>query len=303
MKSKNGNIWGYYGGKIMRKDIKRFTSIVLLVLLSMNIFIGCTDKPQNEQVDEPVSANSNMPEGEPVSVIDVYYQALLDGSYEEAYNQLSTINKNQISLEDFKEWQWTYEQVADSLSYKIAKQEEIENYSYNGTVYDTAIRFAVVSKDKDYATDKELTSESEKIVVVEENQWKILDEQNYIDKYASIINALGWMYLNGKGVDEDPNKAVEYLKKATELSPDISDYYYYLALAYNKIYDDHKALAYVEIGITKTQDPISLSNFYNVKGISYDNLGDYDSAVTAYYKALEYNPDNTYASGNLKNLE
>lgn len=265
---------------------KLLIALILIVLLISNL-CSCTTKPK----------------GEPRDIITGYFQSLIDGDYDKAYSELAATNKKEITLEQFKDWRAVYEKIYNMKSFKITKEKELKDYKYQKNKYDYAIKFTIILKEKDYSNKKEITSEAEKIIVSEDNKWKVLDEEDYIQKYASSLNTLGWMYLGGQGQDEDPHTAIQYFKQAIDLKFNDAIVYYNIASAYQDIDDDQNAFEYIEKGIKMKQSKENLSDLYNLKGISCSNMNDIQGAKNAYNKALELNPDNTYAKGNLKDLE
>jgi len=266
----------------MRKKL-----VLLISIITLLICTGCGDKPA----------------GEPKDILEQYYQGQLDGNFEASYNLLSSENKEQISLEEFKDWNNISNQLSKTNSFTTTKEEELTGYNYNGKEYKYAFKFITSFKEYDYITEKDTIYESIKIVVSENKEWKVLSEESYRTKYAYLTDYLGWAYREGKSFDKDVNLAISYFLKAIEIDPDYAATYYDIAYAYSYKEQYDKALEYTIIGITKQTDEIALSDLYNMKGTILQAKSDYEEAKKAYNKSLELNPDNVYAGDNLEILD
>ena len=62
-------------------------AFLMMLVVSLFIITGCGDKPS----------------GDPKIVFEQYNQSFIDGNYDAAYNLLSSHNKSEISLEEFKD--------------------------------------------------------------------------------------------------------------------------------------------------------------------------------------------------------
>ena len=262
-------------------------AFLMMLVVSLFIITGCGDKPS----------------GDPKIVFEQYNQSFIDGNYDAAYNLLSSHNQAEVSLEEFKDWCTTNDQLGKTNSFSIIGEEELADYTYDGKSYPYAIRYKVSHKDYDYITEKDYTSESEKIIVAEDKEWKVLSEESYRIKYARAVGYLGWAYREGKSVDVDINGAISLFLRAIEIEPDYADTYYDIAYAYSSKNQYEKALQYVDIGIEKEKNEIALSNLYNMKGTILEQEYDFEGAKKAYLKALELDPNNVYATDNLELLE
>ena len=264
------------------KNVLLSVLVIALVLLA-----GCGDKPS----------------GEPKTIAEQYCQNLIDGNFEAAYNLMSSENKSQVTLEEFKDWQNTGNQLQKLISFNVIKEEQLDKYSFNGVEYPYAIKYTLSIKEENYITDKEDMMELEKIVVSQDKEWKLLDENSFRYKYARIIDSLGCAYLNGDTFNKDINQAITCFLKAIEIDANYTYTYYDIACAYYDKEQFDKVLEYTNIGIEKEKDTELLSDLYNIAGNALEGQYKYDEAIKAYEKSLEINQNNVYAKDNLEYLK
>lgn len=222
-----------------------------------------------------------------------YYDNIIKGEFEKAYDLLSEKTKQKVNKEEFILWQTLMDEIEDFMSAEV-KATKDENV------------FTVEETFKDYYENKVLTATSERKVVVENNKVKIDREDIHTNKaIGESYSTIGLMYADGKGKPEDLMLAEENLKKALQYDPENA--YSYLNLGYifykkelfqESILEYNKALDNMpESDLLGTS--IALSNI----GGSYYEMGDVEKAREFHTRALEVDPNNEYAKNGLAVLE
>ncbi|KNF10101.1 tetratricopeptide repeat/Sel1 repeat [Gottschalkia purinilytica] len=149
-------------------------------------------------------------------------------------------------------------------------------------------------------------SNNEEYVVTEDKEWKVyrLKESFNIDeKIASLYDILGWMYLEGKGVDKNSNEAISMFNNSVKFDSKDSDYHYDLGYALSEVgrYDESLASLNKCLELSK-DDKKSQSSAHNVIGVVYLSNDNIEKAKEHFQKALELNSNNEYAKTNLSAL-
>jgi type IV pilus assembly protein PilF len=102
-----------------------------------------------------------------------------------------------------------------------------------------------------------------------------------------VLNAIGFIYLFY--FNEVP-KSVDYFERAVKIDPQFSDGYNNLGVAYEKMGEFEKAVAYYRQALSNPLYPTPQSAYVNL-GNSYYRMKKYKEAVAALKEALERQPN------------
>lgn len=115
-------------------------------------------------------------------------------------------------------------------------------------------------------------------------------------------NTAARMTLLGEAVRQEDYKEVMNLCEAgVESNPDMLEFYFYLAIAYNQAERTDDALAVCQKALTHVKDDSKkevVSNFYAIIGDAYHSKNMHEEAYAAYDSALKYDPSNIGALNN-----
>lgn len=115
-------------------------------------------------------------------------------------------------------------------------------------------------------------------------------------------NTAARMTLLGEAVRKEDYKAIIRLCEAgVESNPDMLEFYFYLAIAYNNAEREDDALAVCQKAlehVTEDSKKEVVSDFYAIIGDTYHSKKQMDKAYAAYDSALVYNPSNIPALNN-----
>lgn len=122
--------------------------------------------------------------------------------------------------------------------------------------------------------------------------WPVLRQVLAIDP----TNTAARMMLLGEAVrQEDYEEIIRLCEAGVEASPDMLEFYFYLAIAYNQAERTDDALAICQRALTHIKDNSKkevISDFYAIIGDAYHTKNQHDDAYAAYDSALVYNPSN-----------
>lgn len=122
--------------------------------------------------------------------------------------------------------------------------------------------------------------------------WPVLRQVLAIDP----TNTAARMMLLGEAVrQEDYEEIIRLCEAGIEASPDMLEFYFYLAIAYNQAERTDDALAICQRALTHIKDNSKkevISDFYAIIGDAYHTKNQHDDAYAAYDSALVYNPSN-----------
>lgn len=115
-------------------------------------------------------------------------------------------------------------------------------------------------------------------------------------------NTAARMTLLGEAVRKEDYEAIIRLCEAgVESNPDMLEFYFYLAIAYNNAERTDDALATCQKAlehVTEDSKKEVVSDFYSIIGDAYHTKQQMEQAYAAYDSALVYNPDNIPALNN-----
>lgn len=254
-----------------------------------------------------LSACNSLPEGDPKEIIESYYDNIHSQDYESAYEMLSKQNKELVDFEKFVLWQSLLRE-SDKESEENYEFDDIkENQEIDGTNYEYSIRTTVKSKVMDINSDQPENISEDHYLVSEDGEWKVLRLKEYflIDlKISNIYQTLAYYQSKDENENKDLLKAIEYTNKALEYDPNNMNSYYTKSLCLLDLNRNEESLDVIIKALQLDFDNNILeSDFYNLKGINQENLGQIEEAKKSYNEAIKLNPNNQYAINNLKFLE
>lgn len=279
-------------------SIKRLGILLLIFFLLGLSAAGCNSSPKEETKGEDFS--------HPKLVLDKFYQFLINEEYEQAYDLLASENKKNLAKEDYVLFNTLANETNKLEHYNISSTALEENITLEGVEYQKGATFKVLEL---YTNDKENKGEPLSYV-----RKMVYDGQGWHIYYENISNlkkvmsyqfyGRGLKYFRGSGAEKDLDKAKENFAKAVLYDPNFVDGYFKLGLAYIELEDLAKAIENLNIAIEKGEDNINFtSSVYNNLGVAYSYQNNYAKARECYEKALDLNPNNENAKGNLKKLE
>lgn len=242
------------------------------------------------------------PKGDPKQAVDSYFQYIVDGNYDMAYEQLSENNKKAYGKDNFVLYQRLLNEVRSLKGFSTAKLGEKRKENINGVDYRNVVEFTVSAKLFDHYNDREATDSYSIKVVNDKQKWKVLRDpgDNINEGISSIYSDIGFMYLTGKGKKGvNYNEAANNFNRALERHPDNARAYYGLASAYLDLGRYGDSIEKGRICIEKSKSNEQKSDAYNVVGLAYASKNQINEAKEAFTKALELNPNNEYAKTNL----
>lgn len=122
--------------------------------------------------------------------------------------------------------------------------------------------------------------------------WPVLGQILVIDP----TNTAARMMLLGEAVrKENYEEIIRLCEAGVEANPDMLEFYFYLAIAYNQAERTDDALAICQKALLHIKDDSKkevVSDFYAIIGDAYHSKNQHDDAYAAYDSALVYNPSN-----------
>ncbi|TEB10599.1 lipoprotein NlpI [Pelotomaculum sp. FP] len=242
-----------------------------------------------------VSCSSGSPKGDSKKAMEAYYQYIVDGNFESAYEKLAEEVKNNVSKEDFILLNSLRRECYPLKGFKV---EKIDNTS---TVKDS-VEFNVVQTINNARENKETNETYKRKVVASNNEWKVYQEIDLKQEIPDLYNYIGWMYLEGKGKDKNLNEAASTFNQAIKYNPDYARPYYGLAVVYQQQGRYDESINNANNFMDKTKSDQEKSAAYNVLGLGYWEKGQLKDAKDSFLRALEFDNSNEYAKNNLANL-
>jgi tetratricopeptide (TPR) repeat protein len=246
--------------------------------------------------------NSLFIKGDPDKLQNEYYQDIKDAKYDSAYDLLSQVNKDSYTKEDFVLFQNLSVESNPMKDFKVVKVGETKNKELDGNKFDKVIEYDITETLILYADDKKEQSDSYKRYVVAENgNWKCYrpkeDMKNLIsEKYYDV----GYMFQEGKGETKSLLEAADNYRTAISFDANNSQPYFGLGYVYLQMSNYNDAIKMLEQCINKTgDDKLQKSDTYANLGLCYISIGDRQTAIDCFNKALELNPDNEYAKNGM----
>ena len=126
-------------------------------------------------------------------------------------------------------------------------------------------------------------------------------EQNGVIKKFSYSD-IAYIYTES-GIDEIKTgkytEAVSDFETALSYTPDNSDIYYYIGLAYYFLKDFENSIIRISQAIEINNNNI---DYYQQRGVSYSSIGRYDEALADFEKMLEIDPQSSDANVNIGSM-
>lgn len=251
------------------------------------------NKPEDKEAKIALEEVKKLKREQQKSVIDTYYRSIKEGNVEAAYSTLSKDTKERISYEDFSTWESLIKETSPLIDYQIKDS-------------DTSDVFLAVVNEKNYADDKTNTYTSEKKVIWEDNEWKLirddLEVKSAISDYYCI---LGYMYQSGKGKDQSFQEAATLYNQALKYNSKNPDAYFGLGVVYSELerYQEsidayEKQLKFETDNLSKSyaKSNLALNYLYSTKHFNKNK------AIQLINEALKLNPDNEYAKSILADI-
>ena len=265
--------------------MKKISLVIFMVLL----LVGCNGV-SNEEAEMLVSK---------------FYDNYIDGNYTGNYELFSDYNKNQITLNEYTDYNYNLDLTTKLISFRIVSSEEIKNYTLSELNLDSVVQVIVSVRRENYSDGKMDTYETTKVVYKDGKELKILEPRDLQFLYSSSVSSVGYMYLNGEGGEKDLQKAVLAFKKSLSIDDTLLKSHYGLAITYYEKEQYEKTLDQIDIAIELFADDEYItykSGFYNLKGLSHGNLNEFNEAINAFETAIELDSDDVYAEDNLNKL-
>jgi Tfp pilus assembly protein PilF len=106
-------------------------------------------------------------------------------------------------------------------------------------------------------------------------------------KDVKVLNAIGIIYLI---YFDDTAKSIDYFEKATKIDPNFSDAYNNLGFAYEKLGQFETAISFYKKALSNVLYPTPEKAFISM-GNSFYRLGKYEDAIHSYKEAIKRDPD------------
>lgn len=171
-----------------------------------------------EWLNNNKKSHSNVPKMEinnfyAYKVINHYFNCISNKEYKKAYSLISQYDKNSIVLTDFIEWQEAVSKLYKIGNIKISEFKFYKTYNHEQALFNQALEYELEVKEKNLTTNKVYNYIFTKIVVRENNTWKILlgysDLKKYIEKYKFMADkdrlkgAVDFWLKHKDAIDED----------------------------------------------------------------------------------------------------
>lgn len=158
-----------------------------------------------ESEDEDVSLGK--------AVLIRYFLYIKIKKFENAYELISSADKDKISPEVFIKWQSAVSRIYNLQDYDCKASKTERNVELNGSVYKRAIEFAVVTAEHNTVMNRLEKDVINKKVVLEKDGWRIFvgyeDVRPYIAKFEelnellaakAVINEIAGLFCNKDGL-------------------------------------------------------------------------------------------------------
>lgn len=266
--------------------LKRFAACLFILALSLSA-AGC----------QPSSADA------PDTPLRIYYEALLAQDYATAYQQLCQSDQAAVSQEDFITWQTLYRQMEEMRSYKYSSGKELSGFKDPvGNRYPRAMEYTVTQTDFLHQSQSENTYDYTRTVVLENGSWRICRGENaniYQHRIYYGYATLGTMYAEGKGVEQNAEKALDFYTNALNYNETDYNLYFQAALLNLNAQRPQEAEALCTRALAKEPDSETASELQNLMGVALMMTDRKADALKAFQAAVDLNPSNSNAVSNL----
>ena len=255
------------------------------------------EKPDETAIRDKIEEMKLLKTDMQKEALSTYYQAVIDGNAQSAYDTLSTSTKSNVTLEQYSEFLSTMREVSLLKSFRVEKQESNEN------------TFDIVETAESLYDSKELSNTYQATVVWENNKWMYdrpdFDvKQRISDNYVTI----GYLYFEGRaGKTLNYYDGIDACSKATEYSERNAQAFFCLGYGYSKVENyDSSITAYEQTLKFMTPEQMEDKSF---KSLLFSNLGavyilsgDIAEGKSSIEASLQLDPNNARAKSMLAAL-
>lgn len=280
-----------------QKKYKGFVALTFVIVLCsiIIIIVGCGAESTKE------------PDNNPQVVLEEYYQCIMDGNYNRAYDNLANINRDSYAKDEFEVLYDTINEIAQLRSFRVSERERFKNEKVGFVTYEEAIKFDVVQTIFIFKEDKESTSTTDGWVVKEDGQWRVYREKdgNIDEEISNILHELAFMYLNGQGKRLDYREAATTFRAALKYNQNNPFAHFGLGISLFELTNYEEALNSFQIALILFGD-LGNDEFRSHSltwiGSYYEYKGNMIEARKSYEEALDIFPDNQWAIDGLKRV-
>ncbi len=135
---------------------------------------GFAARPAAEPASEPAPEPTKDPAGElALAALDDFFHALIEEDWDRAYGRLTTADRRQVLLGDFREWKRTVAALFTLGSYAIKPFRSLENCRIDDVLYPQVREFSVFITDIDRRTGRVDEENVLKHVTLDGGQWRV----------------------------------------------------------------------------------------------------------------------------------
>ncbi|MEI6132195.1 MAG: zinc ribbon domain-containing protein [Bacillota bacterium] len=233
----------------------------------------------------------------PDDAVNGFYDALLSGKLDIAYDALCASNKANNSLENFKKWQYL------KKKFLVMKKFAIKNITKTGSDSNSA-EFDVFTTSIDFRQSKaEVNNNSSLNAVLENGSWKVLRKDLLLTKeIASAYFIIGNMFETGTSYKKNLPKAILNYNYSSTFFYKNGENFYRIGYTYSLLKNHKLAIANYKKAIMYITDKVEKSTACLMAGYSYYLLKNIPKAKAYFGTALKFNNNNQVARNNLKIL-
>ena len=125
-----------------------------------------------------------------------YFKFLITDNYKKAYKLISKSDKDNISYENFKDWQKTVSKFYKIKDYNIIFLDNYYNKKIYNSKYSQVAEFKVNILEKDLASKEENNEQLNKFLVKEDNSWNIYLGYRKLKEYTEKLKVFNSLSTN-----------------------------------------------------------------------------------------------------------
>lgn len=123
-----------------------------------------TPPPVDRKIREQEEANR---------VLENFFRLTAEEAWEQAYQLLTEMDRNNVPLTDFAEWKDAVNKIYRLGSYQITFFKRFEHCEYAGKVYPMILQFSVVVREMNQITSQVSEETTQKYMAYDGNCWKV----------------------------------------------------------------------------------------------------------------------------------